>query len=266
MGNMELEVKVLEIDKDKLINKIISAGGKFVSEEEQHIYTYDLPTIYGRYNDLLLQLNEPENSIKYDVAIDKLKLLFFEIDNLLDNELKEDLHKIIGKYSLEDILNSPNLLEILNDSRLKSFISKFRNNENKWIRLRSSNNKTTLTVKHILAPQKETMLQQMKETEMVVSSKEQANDFLEAIGLSHKGYLEKKRTTYMLKNHWIEIDTWPKIPTYFELEGKNENDIEEILQLLGYSMKDKNVVSCGVDDVYQMYGYPKTTEFKELRF
>ena len=266
MGNMELEVKVLEIDKDKLINKIISAGGEFVSEEEQHLYTYDLPTIYGRYNDLLLQLNEPENSIKYDVAIDKLKLLFFEIDNLLDNELKEDLQKITGKDSLEEVLNNSNLLEILNDSRLKSFISKFRNNENKWIRLRTSNNKTTLTVKHILAPQKDTILQQMKETEMVVPSREQANDFLEAIGLSHKGYLEKKRTTYMLKNHLIEIDTWPKIPTYFELEGKNENDIEEILQLLGYSMKDKNVVSCIVDEVYEMYGYPKTTEFKELKF
>lgn len=266
MGNMELEVKVLEIDKDKLINKIISAGGEFVSEEEQHLYTYDLPTISGRYNDLLLQLNEPENSIKYDVAIDKLKLLFFEIDNLLDNELKEDLQKITGKDSLEEVLNNSNLLEILNDSRLKSFISKFRNNENKWIRLRTSNNKTTLTVKHILAPQKDTMLQQMKETEMVVPSREQANDFLEAIGLSHKGYLEKKRTTYMLKNHLIEIDTWPKIPTYFELEGKNENDIEEILQLLGYSMKDKNVVSCIVDEVYEMYGYPKTTEFKELKF
>ena len=182
MGNMELEVKVLEIDKDKLINKIISAGGEFVSEEEQHLYTYDLPTIYGRYNDLLLQLNEPENSIKYDVAIDKLKLLFFEIDNLLDNELKEDLQKITGKDSLEEVLNNSNLLEILNDSRLKSFISKFRNNENKWIRLRTSNNKTTLTVKHILAPQKDTILQQMKETEMVVPSREQANDFLEAIG------------------------------------------------------------------------------------
>lgn len=32
MGNMELEVKVLDIDKEKLINKIISAGGEFVSE------------------------------------------------------------------------------------------------------------------------------------------------------------------------------------------------------------------------------------------
>ena len=266
MENMELEVKVLDIDKEELIKKIVSEGGKFVSEEEQHFYTYDLPTIYGRYNDLLLQLNEPENPVKYDVAIDKLKLLFFEIDNLLDDNLKDELQKIVGKDKLKDILDSSNLLEILNDSKLKLFISKFRNNENKWIRLRTSNNRTTLTVKHILAPQKETMLQQMKETEMVVPSREQANDFLEAIGLSHKGYLEKKRITYMLKGHLIEIDTWPKIPTYFELEGKNENDIEEILQLLGYSMKDKNVVSCIVDEVYEMYGYPKTTEFKELKF
>ena len=50
-----------------------------MSEEEQHLYTYDLPTIYGRYNDLLLQLNEPENPIKYDVAIDN-KILCLNID------------------------------------------------------------------------------------------------------------------------------------------------------------------------------------------
>jgi adenylate cyclase class 2 len=149
---------------------------------------------------------------------------------------------------------------------LISFISQFRINENKWIRLRTSNEKTTLAVKQILAPKEGTELQQVKETEMVVPSREVANDFLEAIGLSHRGYLEKKRTTYILNNHKIEIDTWPKIPTYFELEGKDEKDIEEILNLLGYSMKDKNVVSCIVDEVYEMYGYPKTTCFKELKF
>ena len=266
MGNMELEVKVLEIDKDELIKKILLLGGKYISDEEQYFYTYDLPTIYGRYNDLLLQLNEPENPVKYDVALDKLKLLFFEIDNLLDDKLQDDLQKIIRQDKLEKIIESVNLLEILNDPRLISFISRFRNNENKWIRLRTSNDKTTLTVKHILAPQKGTMLQQMKETEMVVPSREQANDFLEAIGLSHKCYLEKKRTNYILKGHLIQIDTWPKIPTYFELEGKDEEDIEEILQLLGYSVKNENVVSCIVDEVYEMYGYPKTTNLKELKF
>lgn len=113
---------------------------------------------------------------------------------------------------------------------------------------------------------KDSTLQQLDETEMQVPSMEEANNFLEALGISHKCYLEKKRTTYELNNHLIEIDTWPKIPTYFELEGKDERDIEETLNLLGYSMKDKNVVSCIVDEIYEMYGFQKTTNFKELKF
>ena len=101
---------------------------------------------------------------------------------------------------------------------------------------------------------------------MEVPSIEEANNFLNAIGFSHKCYLEKKRKTYEFKNHLIEIDTWPKIPTYFELEGKDEEDIEKVLNLLGYSLKDKNVVSCIVDEIYEMYGFPKTSNFKELKF
>lgn len=266
MSNMELEVKVLDINKDEIVKKIISLGGKFISYEEQYVYTFDLPTIYGRYLDILLQLNEPENNVKYEVALEKLKLLFFEIDNLLNLKQKEELKTIIKAENLSDILKNEKLLQILNREELKSFLSQFRNNPNKWIRLRTSNTKTTLTVKHILADKKNSNLQQMKEIEIEVSSKEEANNFLEAIGLSHKCYLEKKRITYSLKNHLIEIDTWPKIPTYFELEGSDEEDIEKILQLLGYSIQEKNVVSCIVDEIYEMYGYPKTSNFKELKF
>lgn len=266
MSNMELEVKVLDIDKDKLSKKILKLGGSFVKEEEQYLYTFDLPTIYGRYLDILIQLNEPENSVKYDVAIERLKLLFFEIQNLLNQKQKEELKKIIDTELLEDIIDKENLLEIINNQEFKNFISQFKINPNKWIRLRTSNDITTLTVKHILADKDSSCLQQMQENEIKVSSKEDANSFLEALGLSHKCYLEKKRTTYSLKNHLIEIDTWPKIPTYFELEGKDEEDIENVLNLLGYSMKDKNVVSCIVDEIYEMYGYPKTTNFKELKF
>lgn len=266
MSNMELEVKVLDIDMDKLSKKILELGGSFVKEEEQYLYTFDLPTIYGRYLDILIQLNEPENPVKYDVAIERLKLLFFEIQNLLNKKQKEKLKKIINTELLEDIIDKENLLEIINNQEFKNFISQFKINPNKWIRLRTSNDITTLTVKHILADKENSCLQQMKENEIKVFSKEDANSFLEALGLSHKCYLEKKRTTYSFKNHLIEIDTWPKIPTYFELEGKDEEDIENVLNLLGYSMKDKNVVSCIVDEIYEMYGYPKTTNFKELKF
>lgn len=266
MSNMELEVKVLEINKEKLIEKIKLLGGILVSDEEQYYYTFDLPTIYGRYLDILLQLNEPENNVKFEVAIERLKLLFFEIDNLLNSRQKQELKEFTIKGNLEEITKKENFLEILNDEKFKKFISQFRINPNKWIRIRTSNLITNLTVKHILADKEGTNLQQMKEIEIEVPSKEKANEFLEAIGLSHKCYLEKKRTTYSLKNHLIEIDTWPKIPTFFELEGENDKDIEQILNLLGYSMKDKCVVSCIVDEIYEMYGYPKTTEFKELTF
>ena len=64
MSNIELEVKVLEIKEKELIEKILSLGGKFISNENQYVYTYDLPTIYGRYNEILLQLNNPENPVK----------------------------------------------------------------------------------------------------------------------------------------------------------------------------------------------------------
>ena len=60
----------------------------------------------------------------------------------------------------------------------------------------------------------------MKETEIVVPSIEEANSLLEALGFSYKSYQEKRRITYLLDNHEIDIDTWPGIPTYFEVEGK----------------------------------------------
>ena len=81
MGKMELEVKILEINEEEIVKKIETLGGSLKEECNQYLYTYDLPTIYGRYIDILLQINDPESEIKKEVAIEKLKLLFFELDN-----------------------------------------------------------------------------------------------------------------------------------------------------------------------------------------
>ncbi len=93
MKKMELEVKILDIDKDKLIDKIIELGGTLKKEVKQYLYTYDLPTIYGRYIDIKTQLIDDESSIKYETAIEKLKLLFFELDNLLTEKERLELKK-----------------------------------------------------------------------------------------------------------------------------------------------------------------------------
>ena len=85
MGKMELEVKVLNINEQDMIQKVEYLGGKFIEKSTQYLYTYDLPTIYGRYIDILTQLNNPESEIKKEVSLSKLislSLISFKFHNL----------------------------------------------------------------------------------------------------------------------------------------------------------------------------------------
>ena len=103
----------------------------------------------------------------------------------------------------------------------------------------------------------------MLETEIEVPSIKEANNLLEALGYSHKSYQEKERITYILDGYELDIDTWPGIPTYVEVEGKDEKDLEKILNKLGYSMTD--TVSCTADEIYEKYGLSMFNE-REIRF
>lgn len=250
MQKMELEVKILDINKEEFINKLNKLGAVFKDKAKQILYTYDFPTIYSRFIDILSQLNNPESKIKYDVAMEKLKLFFNELDNLFTNENKAELKSIIGYERLDALYESEKLLECLNNKKLIEFMKKFQNNSNKWVRVRQTNNKTTITVKHILANNKSS-LQQMLETEIEVSNIEEANNLLEALGFLHKSYQEKERITYLLDGFEIDIDTWPMIPTYFEIEGNSEENLKKILNKLGFKMSD--CVSCTADEVYRKY-------------
>jgi len=262
MERMELEVKILDIDKDKLIKKIKSLGGTLKKETKQFLYTYDLPTIYGRFIDIKTQLIDNESTIKYETALEKLKLLFFELDNLLTEKEKNKLNKITGYDNTSILCSKENILEFLNDKKFINFINKYHNNSKKWIRVRQTNDKTTIAIKHILA-NNGTSLQQMLETEIEVPSIKEANNLLEALGYAYKSYQEKERITYILDGYELDIDTWPGIPTYVEIEGSSEEDLEIILNKLGYSMKD--TVSCTADQIYEKYGLSMFDK-REIKF
>ena len=262
MERMELEVKILDIDKDKLIKKIKSLGGTLKKETKQFLYTYDLPTIYGRFIDIKTQLIDNESTIKYETALEKLKLLFFELDNLLTEKEKNKLNKITGYDNTSILCSKENILEFLNDKKFINFINKYHNNSKKWIRVRQTNDKTTIAVKHILA-NNGTSLQQMLETEIEVPSIKEANNLLEALGYAYKSYQEKERITYILDEYELDIDTRPGIPTYVEIEGSSEEDLEIILNKLGYSMKD--TVSCTADQIYEKYGLSMFDK-REIKF
>jgi len=262
MQKMELEVKILDINKNEFISKIEKMGASFKSEVKQYLYTYDLPTLYGRFIDIKTQLIDRESDIKFQTALDKLKLLFFEIDNLLDENTKMELKTIIGYDNLTILCSSDNVLDYLNNEELINFINKYHNNSKKWIRLRKTNDKTTIAIKHILAPN-ETSIQQMLETEMEVPNIDDAKKILEALGYVYKSYQEKERITYILDEYELDIDTWPGIPTYVEIEGKSLDDLKTILNKLGYKIED--TVSCTADEIYQKYGISMFNK-RELRF
>ncbi len=50
---------------------------------------------------------------------------------------------------------------------------------------------------------------------------------------------------------------------YAEIEGKDEKDIENILEILGYSFRD--TISCTVDEIYKKLGLD-INNMRELKF
>lgn len=129
----------------------------------------------------------------------------------------------------------------------------------KWIRLRSNGKKTTLAYKDIVSDN----IDGTKEIEFEVPDFEQANLFLEKIGFQSRNYQENKRVQYLWGEVEIDIDTWPLIPTYVEIEGKEEESVIKAISLL--QLDSSKVTSKNVEEVYRHYNI-ELNEIKELRF
>lgn len=90
-------------------------------------------------------------------------------------------------------------------------------NKNKWIRLRTDGKTSTLTIKEIVDKNE---IDGTNEIEIEVSSFENANKILNELGYVARNYQENKRIKYTLDGVEIDIDFWPLIPPYVEIEGK----------------------------------------------
>ena len=87
---------------------------------------------------------------------------------------------------------------------------------------------------------------------------------LEVLGYKNKGYQENKRVRYILGGVEIDFDTWPRIPTYMEIEGKNEEEVAKTLELLEIP-KDK-VTALNCEDIYKQIYNINIDEIKHLTF
>lgn len=270
MSKIEKEVKILDIEIKQLKKKLESLGATLKSDGVQKIYVYDLPSIYARFYDCMMQLEKCSKPYDIEICKSKLKALFLEIDNLMTQEQQDSTFKAIGYKHLNDTLSIQDvdrLKDILSKAEVVRLVKQFGINPNKWVRLRETNGKTTITIKHILNEelQKEygTKMQPVLETEMEVPSIESGNAILEQLGFSFRNYQEKKRITYVIDNTEVDIDSWPLIPPYLEVEGESDEQIDSIVRKL--ELSDKEIVSCNTAEIYKKYGLD-IYQYRELRF
>jgi adenylate cyclase class 2 len=141
----------------------------------------------------------------------EIEVRFLEID-------KEALIAKLERLGAEDL--GEDLLEekIIYDKDLS-----WANGLGKFLRLRTQKGKTILAYKH----HKGQAIGDVEEIEFEVRNAESAELLLERLGFPAFRQQQKKRHTFHFGEVIVDIDTWPQIPTYVELEGPSEDSLKE---------------------------------------
>jgi adenylate cyclase class 2 len=123
--------------------------------------------------------------------------------------------------------------------------------EGAWLRVRDEGDKVTMSYKKRLGMGKGNDLG-MEEVEVIVSSFEEACKMLLKIGMVIKFYEENRRIEYEIDGVKVDIDSWPLLKPYVEIEGESWNEVEKMAVKLGFSWEDKKIMSTW--QIYNMAG------------
>lgn len=101
--------------------------------------------------------------------------------------------------------------------------------ENAWVRLRDEGDKITLAYKEV---KNKTVVDGMSEIILTVSSLEAAKKFVEKLGVSQKNFQQNYREEWQLSKVIFDLDTWPLIDPWLEIEGPNKKIIKNFFAKL----------------------------------
>ena len=87
-----------------------------------------------------------------------------------------------------------------------------------------------------------TKITDQKEIETEVNDFDATVKIIENIGLKFNRHQETLREEWNIDGVQITIDTWPGLETYTEIEGKSENDVIRISQMLGFDWNEKLIM------------------------
>jgi len=127
--------------------------------------------------------------------------------------------------------------------------------DNSWIRLRDNGETIVLAFKKRLGVTSQdgsTNDEGTEEVEIVVDNYEETKLFLKKVGFIEKHEAEKKRARWQKDSIVFDIDTWPAIPTFLEIEAESWKDIEKAEKLLEFNTDERKI--CSANQIYRLYG------------
>ena len=167
-------------------------------------------------------------------------------------EIAEKLRKL-GAKEEKEILQKRWVYDI-------KCLSATESSKGEWIRLRQAGEKCAITYKNKAG----SGMSETEEIEVNVSDFDKmAKIFSKMKGFEGQYYQENKRHKFVLNKTEYTLDTWPKIPTFLEIEGESEEKVHEGLKLLG--LEDKVHAHYGLLTIYKKYGIDLHA-YKELKF
>lgn len=135
----------------------------------------------------------------------------------------------------------------------------FRLNEShSWIRLRTDGTQSTLTYKQVIGSKSDDGSipdDGMKEIEVIVEDYNKTFEIFKAIGFVVKREEHNRRISYRKGMVVFDIDFWPQIPPYVEIESDSLVNAQNAALELGFDPKDGLI--CSAKKVYKRYGIDK---------
>ncbi|WP_329156537.1 CYTH domain-containing protein [Streptomyces anulatus] len=120
--------------------------------------------------------------------------------------------------------------------------------DGRWVRLRDDGTAATLCVKEVTSD----AIDGTSETETAVGDFETAHALLGRMGIQHRSYQENHRDSWGLAGVRLEIDSWPLIPSYLEIEGNTAEDVQVAAARLSIDMSE--LTSENTTKVFARYG------------
>jgi adenylate cyclase class 2 len=139
-----------------------------------------------------------------DARVIKEKLVSFDAKKIQETRLIVDWYRIKGIKEGED----PWFLRIRSNSEGKHEVT--------W---KAKSNILGVAAKH-------------KEINFNIPEPEKLADLFEELNLEKYAHQEKDRISFVYKDWQFDIDQYPKMPAYLEIEGSSEESINEALKLL----------------------------------